>query len=220
MDRSGVFLGSALGQPLGTGAGGGSTTTPASKTYVNGTDFTAGTTTTLTLTSVPFNDACIEIDFDGISQHKTSWTRVSNVITFTSPIPLLTTEVEIHWLVVISAAYTGMNATVDVFSGTGAQLTYSLSGIPISSTVIDCYIGGIYQQKSTYSWNGVQSITFTEAPPIGTNNIEFRWMAASSSVNTPANGSIGPLQMAAATNGPNGSVFLDQYGNMPITDSA
>lgn len=63
-------------------------------TYADVTDYTSGTTTELTLTTVPEGKAWCHITFDGVTQHKPTWSLAGAVITFTSPIPLGTLEVE------------------------------------------------------------------------------------------------------------------------------
>lgn len=60
---------------------------------------------------------------------------------------------------------------VDRFSGTGVQLSFNLSQNPGTESNTQVYINGIYQQKDTYSLSGT-TITFSEPPPIGTDNIE------------------------------------------------
>lgn len=62
-------------------------------------------------------------------------------------------------------------AYVDTFSGDGLQTDFILAN-PVDSVVnTEVYISGVYQQKSTYSVSGT-TISFSEAPPIGTDNIE------------------------------------------------
>lgn len=80
----------------------------------------------------------------------------------------------------INAALASFNDSLDatipsfeVFSGTGAQTAFSLSVIPTTEDALDVYISGVYQQKSQYSLSG-STLTFTAAPPSGTNNIEVK----------------------------------------------
>lgn len=56
-------------------------------------------------------------------------------------------------------------------SGNGTQTAYHITA-PQGSVTLTVFIGGIYQQRSTYTYIG-GVVTFSEAPPIGTNNIEF-----------------------------------------------
>lgn len=60
---------------------------------------------------------------------------------------------------------------VDRFSGTGAQLIFTLSADPLAQVNTYVFINGVYQQKDTYTLAGT-TLTFSEAPPLGTNNIE------------------------------------------------
>lgn len=56
------------------------------------------------------------------------------------------------------------------FTGTGAQIAFTLSNAPFSENTTNVYINGVYQQKNTYSVSGV-TLTFSEAPP-DTSTIE------------------------------------------------
>jgi hypothetical protein len=59
------------------------------------------------------------------------------------------------------------------FSGTGSQVDFTLPVVLTTEDVIDVFVGGVYQQKATYSTTG-SVLTFSAAPPTGTNNIEVR----------------------------------------------
>jgi glycerophosphoryl diester phosphodiesterase len=61
--------------------------------------------------------------------------------------------------------------SVQSFSGTGAQTAFALSTAPTSANNVQVFISGVYQAKSEYSVSGT-ALTFTSAPPAGTNNIE------------------------------------------------
>lgn len=69
----------------------------------------------------------------------------------------------------------GLPGTVYVqrFSGTGAQVAFTLSITPQSNNVVDVYINGLYQNKNTYSVAG-SVLTFSEAPLAGADNIEVQ----------------------------------------------
>jgi len=71
------------------------------------------------------------------------------------------------------AAPSGGTRTVDVKTGDGTTVDFTLSVSPTSTAYIDVYIAGVYQQKSTYSLAGAV-VTFSTAPPTTiTNGIEF-----------------------------------------------
>ena len=63
------------------------------------------------------------------------------------------------------------SVAVQNFSGTGSQTVFALAAAPESENNTQVYIGGVYQQKDQYSISGT-TLTFTSAPPAGTNNIE------------------------------------------------
>jgi hypothetical protein len=69
------------------------------------------------------------------------------------------------------ANYTGTVAS-QTFSGDSSTLIFVVTVTPISSSNLSVYIDGVYQQKATYTVIG-SNITFSEAPPLGTDNIEI-----------------------------------------------
>jgi hypothetical protein len=60
---------------------------------------------------------------------------------------------------------------VERFSGDGSETEFTLSHSAISENYLLVYIYGVYQQKDTYTFSG-NTLTFSTAPPIGTDNIE------------------------------------------------
>jgi parallel beta-helix repeat protein len=74
-------------------------------------------------------------------------------------------------VLVAFADYTGTVAS-ETFSGDSSTLTFAVTVTPVASSNLSVYIDGVYQQKATYTVSG-SSITFSEAPPLGTNNIEI-----------------------------------------------
>ena len=67
-------------------------------TYNSGTDFTPGTTTSLTMTGNPLVKANTQVYFDGSYQEKEDYNITGTTITFTSAIPIGTSKVEILFL--------------------------------------------------------------------------------------------------------------------------
>jgi hypothetical protein len=60
-----------------------------------------------------------------------------------------------------------------VFSGTGSQTVFTLASDPGAlGNSAQVFIGGVYQQRSTYTIAGT-TLTFSQAPVAGTDNIEF-----------------------------------------------
>jgi hypothetical protein len=70
---------------------------------------------------------------------------------------------------------TGAPTTItrQVFSGTGSQTVFTLASDPGAlGNSAQVFIGGVYQQRSTYTIAGT-TLTFSQAPVAGTDNIEF-----------------------------------------------
>lgn len=106
------------------------------------------------------------------------------------------------------AATSGLGSTnvaVDVFSGNGSTTGFTLSGDPGTKNNTYVYVGGVYQQKSTYSLSGT-TLTFSAAPPSGTSNIEVIWTQPLP-VGTPSDGTITRAKLAVSGT-PDGSKFL------------
>jgi hypothetical protein len=68
-------------------------------------------------------------------------------------------------------AGTAGTLAVQRFSGTGSATAFTLSTAPSGENNTQVYINGVYQQKDTYGVTGV-TLTFSAAPPAGTDNIE------------------------------------------------
>lgn len=63
----------------------------------------------------------------------------------------------------------------DTFSGTGSQTAFTMSVAPANTTSVLVAITGVLQDPSTYSVSGT-TLTFSAAPPSGTNNISVRYL--------------------------------------------
>jgi hypothetical protein len=75
----------------------------------------------------------------------------------------------------------------DQFSGNGSTTAFTMSYAPASTTSIVVSISGVVQNPNTYSVSGL-TLTFSPAPPAGTNNIAVLFLGLpASSVSTPGN---------------------------------
>ena len=70
----------------------------------------------------------------------------------------------------ISAAF-----LVDTFSGNGSTVAFTMTVAPANTSSIIVAITGVVQDPSTYSVSGT-TLTFSAAPPSGTNNISVRYL--------------------------------------------
>ncbi len=96
------------------------------------------------------------------------------------------------------ASQSGLGATnvnIDVFSGNGSTTGFTLSVDPGTKNNTRIHVGGVYQFKSTYSISGT-TLTFTGAPPSGTNNIEVEY-ATPLAIGVPSDGTVTAAKMAA-----------------------
>ena len=72
-----------------------------------------------------------------------------------------------------TGATTGATPTLDTFSGNGSTTSFTLSVTPASTSAVQVYIGGVYQNSAAFTLSGA-TLTFAAAPPAGTQNIEIR----------------------------------------------
>jgi hypothetical protein len=75
---------------------------------------------------------------------------------------------------------------IDTFSGNGTTTTFTMQIAPASPNSVFVIVSGVVQSPTTYSTVGNQ-LTFSQAPPSGTNNIVCRYLALpASNVTTTA----------------------------------
>lgn len=81
------------------------------------------------------------------------------------------------WATAISTITVGQIAgrgtgtfTDNLFNGDASDVTFDLSTTPANEKDIFVMVDGVLQASDTYSVSGV-TLTFSEAPPVGTNNI-------------------------------------------------
>lgn len=93
----------------------------------------------------------------------------------------------------LSGSGGGTTVVVNRFSGDASTVAFVLGSDPITEENTQVYINGVYQQKDTYSTSGT-TLTFSQAPPVGTNNIEVTYFTAFSVASLPAN-AVGTTQV-------------------------
>jgi hypothetical protein len=105
------------------------------KDFIGGTDFTAGTTTSLALSGSPPSITSLWIFFNGVYQNYNTYTLSGNVITFGSPIPLGITSIEIKWS---NASGTNSYSTTSVLSVNNANIS-----LPVARDIVVVYSGAL-----------------------------------------------------------------------------
>jgi hypothetical protein len=96
------------------------------------------------------------------------------------------------------AATSGLGSTnvvVDRFSGNASTTGFTLSGSPGALNNTYVFVGGVYQQKNTYTLSGT-TLTFSSAPPNGTNNIEVVWTQPLA-IGTPSDDTVSTAKLQA-----------------------
>lgn len=79
----------------------------------------------------------------------------------------------------IATSVTYGNAVADKFSGDGTTVNFNLSANPGGVNNLDVSISGVTQRPGIdYTWTTGTTLTFTTAPPAGTNNILVRYAQA------------------------------------------
>ena len=97
----------------------------------------------------------------------------------------------VSWLDVSSTVSTPYQS----FSGTGSQTAFTLNTAPGSLGNLEVYISGVRQTPTTDYTLSNTTMTFTSAPPSGTNNIFARWITTNS-IGTPSDGTVTSAKLA------------------------
>lgn len=79
-------------------------------------------------------------------------------------------------VVAFGAVNTAAVISAQTFSGTGSQTVFTMSVTPANSASVVIAISGVVQDPSNYTVTGT-TLTFSTAPPLGTNNISCRYLA-------------------------------------------
>lgn len=69
----------------------------------------------------------------------------------------------------------------DTFSGDDSTVAFTLQVAPANSASILVAVDGVIQEPSTYGLNAT-TLTFSEAPPLGTDNISIRYLGIPANV--------------------------------------
>lgn len=134
-----------------------------------------GVTTTFTFPASITDTAQLSVYHNGIYQQKNGYTAtstagVTTVIFDTAPL-VGTANLEFVVIVAMQFGQSVSSAQNAVYSGALNQVQFTLPVSVINNLNVQVYVGGIYQNKSSFSATGFDLI-FSEAPPVGVNNIE------------------------------------------------
>ena len=112
----------------------------------------------------------------------------------------------------------GFIPAVDFFSGNGSTTAFTLSRPVASVAQVEVYVSNVPQTPNTaYSVSG-NTITFTSAPPSGTNNIYVYYTSPITQVIAPGQGTVNTTSLGNITNIASGNSSLTlQTGTTPTT---
>ena len=103
----------------------------------------------------------------------------------------------------LQASVTQSESFVDIFNGDGSTLTFTLTRTPAANSAANfaVFVDNVWQRYgSSYSYTVVGDVlTFTGAPPAGTNNIQCIQLNGVNTLNTVADGSITSAKIADGT---------------------
>jgi hypothetical protein len=95
---------------------------------------------------------------------------------------------------------TSATFAIDSFNGDNSTVNFTLREAPVTTSSILVFVGGIRQHTDTYSLSGT-TLTFSEAPPTGTNNIQVLFLGLGASPQLPSDFSVSTskIQTSAIT---------------------
>jgi len=134
------------------------------------TDFTA--TASQTVFTVSYVVGQVEVYRNGVRLAKADFTATNGTsITLTNA----ANAGDIIEVVAFNTTNTSATIAYDDFSGTGSQTVFTMTQTPANSASVIIAISGVVQDPSNYTVSGT-TLTFSTAPPSGTNNISCRYL--------------------------------------------
>ena len=100
---------------------------------------------------------------------------------------------------------TSATFAIDTFSGDNSTVNFTLREAPAATSSLMVFVGGIRQQIESYSLSGI-TLTFSEAPPTGSSNIQVVFLGLGAMSNIPSDGTITSVKLAA------GIITGDKFG--------
>jgi hypothetical protein len=163
-----------------------------------------GSTTTFNLDHMAVPTSLLVV-LDGVVQepeysYSTSLSSGQPKITF-SGAPDAAGRISIVYLgnEVLTATSANSNTHIDEFNGDGSTTAFTMTRTPAANTAENyaVFVDNVWQRYgSSYAYTATGDvITFTSAPPAGTNNIQVIQLNGVNTLNTVANGSISRVKL-------------------------
>ena len=189
------------------------------------TDFTA--TSGQTVFTVSYTVGLVEVYRNGIKLGNADYTATSG-----TSITLATGAVTGDLVEVVAFSSLNLYSTITYqdFNGDGTTTIFTMNAVPANAASLLVAISGVVQDPSTYTVVGT-TLTFSAAPPSGTNNVSVRYLgipsvgsvssfSAGTTGLTPASNTTGAVTLAGTLNVANGGTGLTSltagyipYGN-------
>jgi hypothetical protein len=135
------------------------------------TDFTA--TASQTTFTVTYTVGLVEVYRNGVKLAIADYTASNGT---TIVLATGATSGDVIEVIAFGAVNTAAVITAEDFNGTGSQTAFTMSVTPANSASVIIAISGVVQDPSTYTVSGT-TLTFSTAPPAGTDNISCRYLA-------------------------------------------
>jgi hypothetical protein len=135
------------------------------------TDFTA--TASQTTFTVTYTVGLVEVYRNGVKLAIADYTASNGTTIVLATGANVGDVIEV---IAFGAVNTAAVITAEDFNGTGSQTVFTMSVTPANSASVIIAISGVVQDPSTYTVSGT-TLTFSTAPPSGTDNISCRYLA-------------------------------------------
>ena len=87
------------------------------------------------------------------------------------------------------------NFAIDTFNGDNSTVNFILRDAPAATSSLMVFVGGIRQQVESYTLSGT-TLTFSEAPPTGSSNIQVVFLGLGATSIVPSDGSVTSIKLA------------------------
>jgi len=135
------------------------------------TDFTA--TASQTTFTVTYTVGLVEVYRNGVKLAIADYTASNGT---TIVLATGATVGDVIEVIAFGSVNTAAVITAEDFNGTGSQTAFTMSVTPANSASVIIAISGVVQDPTTYTVSGT-TLTFSTAPPAGTDNISCRYLA-------------------------------------------
>jgi len=168
-----------------------------------------GSTTQFNLDYAVAQPTSLMVVLDGVVQepeysYDTSIVNGQPVITF-SEAPDAAGRASVIYMgrQLLTAQSVNTETYIDEFNGDGSTTAFTMTRVPAANSAANfaVFVDNVYQRYgASYAYTGAGSvITFSSAPPAGTNNIQVIQLNGSNTLNTVADGSITSAKIADGT---------------------